>query len=178
MAKRFLYFFLLAINVLLLQTCKKYEDGGYSIFHGKKIFGKKVITLYIVDGIDSLKYLEDSVFACNDYYIDFTKETTSDRDDKGYYAFNFECNTSAIKPCLLPAWGGNRKFIWFTIFPSSGPFTESDACVYFENFCGNGKKILPPFCGNWEITKLTWKELWIEKTKNNHSYVIHFTKKK
>lgn len=158
---------------MVCETCKKYPDGGNSLLLKKKIYGKKIVTLYTVDGIDSLRYLEDSVFKCNDYYIDFTKETTSDADDKGYNSLSFTCNANSNHYiCGLQAWSASKEGISFSYFPSSAiGLANLDLCSYIEKECPG--LIKNPFCGDWKFTKLTRRELLIEKTKNNHVYKLY-----
>ncbi len=160
---------------LLLSTC--YKEGGNAFLEKRKIYGKKYITLFTVDGIDSLKYLEDSVFQCKDYALDFTNNKTDRSGEpgtEGAYNLIIECGGKRIYPCQFPSWGKNLKTLSFITIDDKG-----GDCDYMENNCRKYRNQVPsPLCGGWSITKLTWKELWIEQEKNNHKYIVHFKEKK
>lgn len=174
--------FLFAFITVICTTCKKYDEGGNSLFPERKIVGKKVITLYSVDGVDSLKYLEDSVFKCRDYVIDFSNEQTSDEDDKGYYFFRFNC-LSPIREfgCGFDSWRFGKDYISFNSFPSRESTAASmDYCKYIEQACSTGSNKDNAFnilCDSWTIIKLNNKELWIKKIKYNLKYEVHFIEK-
>lgn len=161
---------------LLLSTC--YKEGGNAFLEKRKIYGKKYITLFTVDGIDSLKFLEDSIFKCSDIAMDFSKERNyqNEPDARGseFHALLAYCGETRASPCQYNSWIKGRDYIAFTTLH----FYSTDVCTGLEYNCKYRGLTPSPFCGNWTITKLTWKELWLEYERNNHKYIVHFKEKK
>jgi hypothetical protein len=156
MPKKTLILSVVIICSMLLITCKKYPEGGFTKRAPKKIIGQWKITLFEVNGIDStelINYNGDELY----------KKVTFQKEDTKYY------------PRLYgQAHGGNNATVTFNLDNTVLNFETQS--YYGGKDCGGIpltciRNILFPESqsSTWKIIKLNRKELFItSQQKNNY----------
>ena len=141
----------------IIEGCKKYEDGPLVSFRSaeNRIFGKHTLIKYTVDGIDSLSLYNDSLgLSFNFNYDEVSKENICSIDGKrkdgkyGSLSWNWKlANNNKI-----------LQQIYSIGSIGTGPFGKLKNNI------------------EWEILRLTNKELKMKTNYNNKEYLIELIK--
>jgi len=155
----------LIVLVLVLTSCRKYEEGGFYLFSNmnKKIAGTYHFNHYYIDGVDSADY-----YFNNDYNAELDLNYNQQRDERVGY-LNFVHNTDVRNNFAYhDVWGWNKKnkkSISIRFSDEIG-YTDSSAP---DTIINNGP--LSPGVENiWDILKLKKGELILETDFNNKHY--------
>lgn len=162
--------YIIAIIVLsIVYSCKRYpEDSKYSFRTVKnRLKGNYRLDAYIVNGIDSVHYLQP----CFDAGLE--KIQGAKNDGKYYYKIVIEYKTMDLRG--LDGKGS------FSLNGNKSQFSLGYGLYSPNTFSNTYKNILYPCnsCneeGVWDIMKLTKHEFWIKNMIGNNEYEIHLTK--
>lgn len=162
---RKLLFIVLIAGTLLPLSCSKFENGPSVSFRSleKRFEGEWLLKYFTVDGIDSLSFWNSffgnecdfKFYGCENVYpYECIFEIHWGITDSVFY------NVSGAHGGLRDAWLGPISFVeesngsafplWFMAYPM-----PRDALV------------------EWTITKLKYKEMWLEMDVNNKHYELH-----
>ena len=153
MKKLILFIIVLAA---ITEGCKKYEDGPLISLRSVKnrLYGDYTLTKYTVNGVDSLSLYNDS--------LDLIIHSHPHQDDSNiYFVFSGknESSTGFVMICILINKNKILKALGTSGLPiGTGPF-------------GKDKK------PEWEILRLTNKELNMKTTYNGKEYYVELVEK-
>ncbi len=144
----------LIVITAIASSCKKYEEGPLISFRSplKRIYGYYYLESYTINGIDSLKFFNDSMgssfYFLHDDVYDVNDLIIDGKRNDGVYAegcvFRWSLKSSNKILKFETASGGNAN---------SGPFRRG---VLID----------------WEILKLKFHNLKLKTTYNNKEFII------
>jgi len=145
---------LFALSLLLINSCKKYEDGPLLSLHTKKhrIMGTWDVEYFSINNFDSTSYLKGQPFY-------------------GMYSFG--------KGDL---WGnpGPAGYQSETSYLSGNwRFEEKKEAIHitFNSYLSSDNRRVGPYRADdviWDIRRLTEKELWLATSFNGKDYLVKF----
>lgn len=156
----------LVICILLLPTCKKYDEGGFkrqtckNLFGANKVGSKKTWKLkkYEVNGIDSTNFIQGSIFFQTITFEFFTKEgTPQHKTQSGNY--NYSGYVSSNTNTILFAFDFKNKNDSIQC-----PNNNCQRNIFFPEFFQRNPQ--------WLILKLTKKEFIITTSAINSYRII------
>ena len=135
-------------------SCKKYEEGPCISLRSpeKRLIGHYTITAYTIDGVDSLSLFSDSLSTKAEFvryfrYSDITFSINGRRNDGQFATMNCSCGLVDNNSILHFIGCGSNTI-------GTGPFKDNIRNI------------------NWEILKLTNKDLKFKTLYNNKEYVV------
>ncbi|MCB9230426.1 MAG: hypothetical protein H6581_02080 [Bacteroidia bacterium] len=143
-------FFLLAVTTLF--SCSQYDEGPCLSFTSKenRIVGNHWVYEFLVDGVDSTSVI-DSVYAGTDY------------ETNGFWFLSqYEQGLVGCYPCGVGAWTPLDDFSRMRL---NLPYSYNDTIIYFSL----------PYFEDWDIVKLTKKDIKLRLEKNGKLYNLNFS---
>jgi hypothetical protein len=144
---------LLSFSLILLFSCKKYEEGPLISFRSAKnrIYGNHTLTKYTVDGIDSLQQMANK-FGINFrfYFQDYDKADVIDMSSPGI-----------VRPFISTYYLINKK----------KEFTVKTGSILFTGYGDYDYKDV-----DFTITKLTMEEMHFKTSYNSRDYYFELTR--
>jgi hypothetical protein len=139
-----------------------------------KLKGEYKITLYSVDGADSLQYFLDSVFSSCENYINFSgrPEYTTGRGWPKEIKFNCDLYSNKLGDENYSSWGFVLDTNINKLFTDKTRLYTYILLEHINNY--NMKKYL----WYWDIKLLEREDLWLEREENGKKYILHLKKNK
>lgn len=155
-------FVLGVLGILLLTTCKKYEEGPCFSLYTKehRIVGSWTVESFFINGLDSTDYLKQSPLI-GKYIFDKIKHN----EDEGGYTYSSIGNQGSDTSLFYTASGrwsfrANKKNVFIRIKFDLPSYRHFNIGPFGSATC------------EWEIKRLKEKELWLYTFYNGREFYL------